>query len=245
MVKADNPAGRLFLILYEAKDRAGKKGEAAHSIWAELLKAAPGSTELYSRLVDLNSLLDDAIYRVQKAGRETDAYKTHFGSLRQAISPAMHNAAWENVHGHITDGGLMSLSACSEVLSILDPDGEVPADKLGELQKKVEELINAFVESEEETEFVEFALRQLNRIRDAVLQYRIRGPEGLVEALERLIGSMVGSEDILANAKKTETDSYKAYGEVVSLFNKTIQFVEKFSPYAAAIMESAYLKLTE
>lgn len=139
----------------------------------------------------------------------------------------------------------MALSSYSEILSLTRPDGEVPDDKLSELQIAINELIERIMNLESHDEFTQFALEQLEKIRSALLQYRIRGPEGLKTALESVAGALVGSRQLMSMGEETRPELHKQFGEIVTLLNQTVQVVERFSPYAASLAEGLFLKMLE
>ncbi len=105
--------------------------------------------------------------------------------------------------------------------------------------------MEGFAEADVATEFARFALKQLQKVRDALFQYRFLGPEALLGALESVTGAMVGEQGVLDEAKESQKPVYEEFGSVISLLDRTIQFAERFSPYAAALMEKGYLRLAE
>lgn len=243
--QADNSAGRLLAILQNAKAQSFRKELPASQGWARALGVEADSTDLFFALAELNRLYDSSILRVDRLGRNKPQYNAQLATIRKAISPALLNLQWGQIQAQLSDGGLMALSAYSEILSLLDPDGEVPAANLKELQEQVDDLIDAFIEAKTDTAFTQFALSQLQKVRDALIQYRFRGPEVLLQTLENVTGAMVGEQEVLEEARESQRAAYDAFGSVISHLHIAIQFAEKFSAYATALVEKVFLRLTD
>ncbi len=243
MSTPDNPAGRLLSVLHSVKSAKINAEEPAWQVWAQIFSLEPNSTAVMERIVELNLALDQAEKKMSDLGRDTADYKKHIASIRRAISPNLFNAKWKTVLDQLTDGGLMALSGYSDIISITGSEGEVATEQLQELQRAVEDLIERTIQVGVTDEFSQFVLEQLEKVRQAIVRYRFRGPGALKAAMESVTGAMIGSRELVVEAKKTRPELYKELGSVMDLFNKTIQTVEKFSPYAASLAEWGFLKM--
>ena len=228
-VNADNPAGRLYIILDDVQGDA--KQETAIQVWSRFFECEHHATII--RVLELHQLLEESILRA----RAVDAIpmylqEPHLGDIRQFLEPRLLNAAWSDTLKHRTPQGMLALATIADGLSRYDPDGELSEDVLKSLSDDVNKLIEELHEGEVDPIFKEFALKQLQKVRHALDVYRLHGAKGLYEALESITGALVFAAPELEHAKKTDARWYKAVVRVYNRFLIAVTHLEKFKKLA-------------
>ena len=238
MVKANNPAGRLYDVLSNAKKHPPTQSEPSRKIWSSVLGANPDSTLLIKRLVQLMEELDDTIARLKKQENFTLAlHEPQLRAIRHALSPTHLNAHWEHVVQQLSDSSMISLASAADWLAHHDPDGEINANELSALQREIEELVEEILGSELDATFREFVLDQLEKIRSAILEYRLRGPAALREALESTTGAILLNRSLIEKeAAKEEGTILKRFERVVSTTHALVVTIANFHQLAEPLI---------
>jgi hypothetical protein len=238
MVKANNPAGRLYDVLSNAKKHPPTQSEQSKKVWGSVLGVNPDSTLLIKRLVQLMEELDDTIGRLKKLENFTLAlHEPQLRAIWHALSPTLLNAHWEHVVHLLSDSSMISLASAADWLAHHDPDGEINAKELSSLQNEIEELVKEILGSELDATFREFVLEQLEKIRSAILEYRLRGPAALREALESTTGAIFLNRALIKKeAVKEGGTVWKQFERVISTTHTLIVTIAKFHQLAEPLI---------
>ena len=130
MTQNDNPAGRLYHILEEAKGKPG--ANSTSQVWAEVLNADPGDNyEIFKRVSSLQKLVKETELLIEsRSDLNTPLYLRSFPKIRSVTSGANLSAHWSNYQNNITEETLTRLEFCSEVLSHTSSEGTIPEEEL-------------------------------------------------------------------------------------------------------------------
>ena len=112
-------------------------------------------------------------------------------------------------------------------------------DDLESLQTEIEDLINDVVESELNDEIKRVLIDGLDAVRNAVLQYRVRGAEGIRQALDRNIGLMARYGQELKTASETDE------GRIISRWWGFLQKVDTMLSLALNVPQLAAPGITQ
>src|SRR5215212_8714611 len=214
MTEIDNSAKRLLEILKRAKD-VGLSNAKPAIAWGRVFEiiqienntiSEADEFEVARRLVQLHQLINDVESRLT-AIPELDhgLYLRPFPRIRKVCLLSMlDQGALINVMNQLSEGDLTVLEFCANELSKYHSDRVVDPKTLQELRTQVDSLFDEMAASDTPQMLKEFLLKQLEIIRRAIQEYRIRGIERLQEALERVVGSIILNEDLIDNSHDKE-----------------------------------------
>lgn len=229
MVKTNNPAGRLYQLLAEAR----AKSSSNHSIlvWAEVLRVADGSeASTLQRFLQVIRLFHETKAALEAVeGLNHDLYLSEMHRIENLMFPSTLFRPWPEVKQSLTDTAMQALAFCAERLSQLPLNRDLGPDILAQLQADVEALAERVISSDAlDTEAKELLTDLLSVLREALIEYRIRGPARLREALEQLIGKLaVNWSKIERNQKASEVIEFSKlwtrFAEIVGLVSDIYQ----------------------
>jgi hypothetical protein len=255
MIKTNNPAGRLYMILEAAKAAPG--GADGYQTWAGVFKVPPyeasaperkmpdeSAAEALGRFLQVRTLVNE----VESALRSIEninhsLYLTPFSRIRAAFS--LHYLNGGNypgaVLGQITEGDMTVLAFCAEALDAQHSESVVEEEQLKELLDAVAALYEEVRAADVGTSLKEIILDQLEIIRRAVHEYRIRGVVRLQEALNTVVGSYVLNKEVWEqSADLKEVKDYKQvlsrFAAVVSFASNTVKLLEAAARYIPPLL---------
>lgn len=227
----NNAAWRLLNILRQAQQK--HDNTRTREVWAEVLGVPKDSTvELLRKLGLLLQLCALAKAQLQAAGgTKLDTYTKRFDRIEKAFGANNLDSHWGPFKSHLTEAALDALEIGAHRLSEIMTESEIPQDELDQLRAQVDDLLTSVMDSDLHQPFKEFVTKHLELIRAAILEYRLRGTEGLREALERSIGSLVLHPDVQDDVKTTSLGKkflsvLSTVGMLVSLTVNTGKLIE-------------------
>lgn len=211
-VNTDNPAGRLLVLLRQAKSH--HNAPSCLHAWAQVFALSMDSShqqyELMHRLWEVNQLIDDLDQEIHSL--EDDDDRESFLQPIQRFRDAVPVAAAISTNtltafGPITDGGMIVLDFCSRHLHKRTPELVADSKELEELNGEVQRLFEKVNSSSTlEAELKEFLLVQIETVRRGIQEYRIGGLERLRETLGSVLGAaMVNQEKMTADAEEVKS----------------------------------------
>lgn len=236
-VKTDNPAGRLHAVLtkfYEhpEKIRQGSATDAIPSYREALIRDRISTAldipnnprSLMFGLLEIHKMIDDLeLILSSKEGINEILYLEPLRRIRNAFSIIDMQITWDRSKSHPTvEKDLTSLMFISELLSQSQPEKVVPEEEVSKLQEELEALVKLVLSSSLSSEIKAVILSQLEAIRRALFNYRMRGFPTLQEAMEKVAGSyFVNEKTIDTVGDKEEVKAYKGF---LSKFVATVSF---------------------
>lgn len=195
MVAHNNPAGRLHGILTEALPLQANK--PARQAWAKVFKIDVSATgKLLYDLAELTELLRLSRERIEQIeGIDHDLHLQPIEKLEDAFATMNVNAAWNDFKAHLDDATMVGLAFCANTLSQHYKEGEIEGEALESLLDEAEALRKIVLESDLDERLRAVLVENIESFRHAILQYRIRGAEGLLRAVELSIGALVRWRD--------------------------------------------------
>jgi hypothetical protein len=229
MAQADNPAGRLFVLLTQAMKAPGHKNVA--EVWSEVLGVAPKDrAKLLHRYALVISEYHAAKNAVQKLNDvDTTLYLRPFDRIAQFFSRMNFDQPWEKVAKILDAPTLQGIEFVSDRLARDQGENAIEDATLRELQDAINSLFEAVLKAEIEPGIKDYILRCLSDLQNAILEYRIRGAVGMVMAVESALGSAFRYRESIETARRGKSketiDTFfrylKKYDAIASAATKT------------------------
>ncbi len=228
MIALDNPAGRFYDILNQAK---AKKGELkVRQVWALVLDEDENDDSAITKKVIEVYQLGEQVKDLIKMndGANTELYLSSFPQVERAIFPLNLNVTWSGQKQQLNDGVMTRLQFCSDLLSSTYKEETLAKEDLEVVTKLIEELFDSILSSSLEPTMRIILLEEVERLRSALSMYKINGAKGLKQSLQSTIGMVVANQEQLSDVAKTDSN-------VIERLGKLIDKVDSFTAKALKI----------
>lgn len=247
MTQLDNGAKRLLEILTKAKD-----GSVANTpplpAWGKVFGIIDRGGDVIHEneefevahcLVELRQLINDIENQLRSIeGLDLELYLEPFPRIRNVcrLAALVHGSLGQTMN-QLSPSDLTVLKFCANELSKHYSEPVVDEQWLKEFAAQVDALFDEVKESDLIKDLKDFLLKQLEIIRRAIQEYRIRGVERLKEALERVAGSLILHEDLIKKSNdKPEVGKFsKIFNGLVSIVTFASKATPLIGPAAKAI----------
>lgn len=184
-----NPAQRLRDILVIAL--AQQRGESIQRAWARTFSIPEMDRMRLTRaLIDLQALIDGIREQVRTLDEEdVSDYLDTLPSLERVLFPVNWGAQWSEVTNALDPGIQTQLQMCARMLRNYSEE-VIPDEELARLRAEVEALIQSVMDAKLPREVERVILDLLKTAQDALLNYRLRGAEGVRQAVMFSMGAM-------------------------------------------------------
>jgi hypothetical protein len=233
----NNPAGRLYDILMEAKRKQG--GEQTRKVLGDMFGVQATDTSqillIWADLITLSSEAKEALNNLENIDHEI--YLKPFIKLEKVLSTINLNQKWQTYSAEIDENTMYGLQFCSDTLGRSIGYSSIENKQISELQKEIEELAERIINTELPSELKDLIINNLENLRRALVVYRINGIDGLQREFERTVGSLVLHHSEIKNleiesaGKHPVTDVF----ELMEKINKVITFAKTTKEIAAPI----------
>jgi len=233
----NNPAGRLHGILSAALPCRNNK--PAREAWASVFRIEPTATgDLLYLLAQLIGLLQLTRQRIEQIDQlDRDLYFQPIKKLEKAFATMNLDVPWNNFKSNIDDATMVGLAFCSDTLSKYHSEELIEKEVLEDLLTDVESLVQTVLASTLTPELKTVLVENLENIRRAILEYRIRGADGLLRALETSVGALVRHRDDLKRSKDSESVSgfWKFLTKLDRIATTAMKAKQLFGPVVAQL----------
>jgi hypothetical protein len=232
MQEALNPAGRLLVLLKSVLP--GDPNQQMTSVWASLFDLpSPNEITVVRCLVAMAECIDETKRLLgTRQGINLALYTSEFSSIEEAIAPgALRNTRQQVLTPHLQPTVLTRLEFCAEELTRFYVEEPIQPEDLVAIQSAVEELFKQVFESGIDPLLRIVLLEELEKLRAALVTYRIRGAKGLADAGRSLVGTLATQGKSLAAATKEA-------GPLLSRFAQIVQQVSDITTSAMSIYKS-------
>ncbi|AFV85515.1 hypothetical protein [Alteromonas mediterranea] len=214
MIDESNPAGRLHKILKKAKSLPDN--EKVKSAWAKALSIEGDEVDITKAVIELYSLSQEIQSLIKmNDSLNHDLYLSSFNQIERAFFPLNLANPWQNSKRQLTDEALTRLQFCAQELSRFYKEESLSKEELDDIIARTDELFEALYSSALPDALRLSLLEEIQRIRNAIAQYKIRGAKGLKEALQGTIGAVYANQVELAKASDTEKDVIERLGKLI------------------------------
>lgn len=201
-VKDDNPAGRLYEILLQAK--AQPQHNALGEVLSKALNAS-NSVDFHRRLVWLKEIIAEVRLTVESLEDiNKDLYLSHYSQIEQLVNARNYDMPWSNVSQLLNEPALINIAHIAEILPPTYRENLIEEDVLTDLIFTIEDLIKRVKESSLIIELQRIIIDQLYLTLNSIYAYKIRGARGLREALSNSFGEFILNYKLFEDARDYE-----------------------------------------
>ncbi len=197
----ENTAGRLYDILSQAKKMPDNK--SIRQMWAEMFNLDYGDVDQILLIIaDLIVLARNAKEEVERlVSVDHELYLRPFNNIERVLKITNLDTPWSNMKGTLDDSTMYGLQFCSDTLGRKRGTLKVEEDKITAIQEEIEEITDKVIDLELPDNIKKLIILNLDKIRDALITYRIKGIDGLQIEVERTIGSLYVHQKEIEDAK--------------------------------------------
>ena len=205
----NHPAAHLHKLLREAYSYSNN--QKVYNVWANVLECN-NETALHEQLYNLQTTLKDVEFALNTLNndRERAAYSPIFNTLHTRIFLSIMNAKshdWGSAgfKSHEVDKALDKLESLTFRLSDYHSEEPIKTEELDSLKKKLDSLEKMVSNSNIDAELKTVILDQIEFIRRAIYEYKMRGVKALKESVEHSYFLMLENQSLFEdNASKDE-----------------------------------------
>lgn len=223
MIDESNPAGRLHKILSLAKRQPDN--HKVKDVWSKVLGVDENDIAVTKSVIELYSLSQEIQSLIKmNENLNHELYLSSFHRIDRAFFPLNLGSSWQGVKNQLTEEALTRLQFCAQELSGFYSEESLSEEDLADIIKKTDELYESLYSSTLPSVLRLTLLEEVQRIRNAISLYQIKGAKGLKEALQGAIGAVVSNQEELKNVKGENDDVIKKLG---NLLDKMDSFTSK------------------
>jgi len=248
MSDTNNPGSRLYLQLEAIRNKAktpkstttAKKGEGMklRTVLADVSGNEETETvKLFLFLVDLSNLAKQTAAAIQVVPNiDHNTYVRPLQKIEKGLMCTTVDVLAKTFAKRVlTEIDMLSLRVCADLLATVYVDTTIPPTEISALQQDVEDLLKEVLNTNLPNDLRDFLIDNLEKIRQALLGYRIRGNQGIREVLESVLGaSFLRYDDLVEQAKdETKRKTLEKFFAVIEKATKILSFAEKIKTLAA------------
>lgn len=225
MIDENNPAGRLYKLLFEAKRLPDKI--TVSEAWSKVVGCENDPVLVTKAVVQMYTLSQEiqSLIRIRD-GLNHNLYLSSFDKLEQAFFPLNLSAHWQSAKQYLTDDALARLQFCAEELSKFYSEESLPEEDLQDIINKTDGLFDSLYKSDLPDSIRLILLEEVGRIRNALNMYKITGAKGLKQALQSTIGA------VIANNEELKTASTGPSKDVIQRLGELLDKLDSFTSRA-------------
>lgn len=236
-----NPAGRLWKFCRATVAGHSQGNKTLHNVWSKYFGIDDADAETYYKKIaavialpgEIRALvdaLDDPVIPKKQLVRP-------LGTIEQAIvGNASGHVAASALNEHFNPGNLNDLETCSHLLAREPHASSIPKESLAEIREAAEGIIQTVLADPSiPQDLSALIVKYAQRLRSAVEDYLIQGPEAVVAAWDTLNGVLMRRPDIVRN--RTVFDSFKRLAAVMTLTAGLVTSVQQISEFGANVLE--------
>lgn len=227
MIDINNPAGRYYEILRQAKEKGDNV--RVRQVWSQVL----GETEendlgIIRKVIEVFHLGEETknLIKVSDVANK-QLYLSSFDNIEKIFFPLELDVLWSRQRALLSEGIMTRLQFCSDLLSSIYFEEQVEKEDLDQIAIGIEELFSSIQESTLEAGIRMTLLEEVERLRSAIVMYKIKGAKGLKESLQSTIGMLVANQSDLSNAAKTDP----------SVIESLLKLADKIDSFSAKVLK--------
>ena len=187
-----NPAERLYLIL-NAVWLMDEPNAPMKAVWASIASSEPSDATATVHYVTEVLQLVKECQKIAEQIPDVDRalYLEPFLRIEEAfVELNLLEGPLEGFRSRIGDATMIELRYCSDRFSTEVGEELIRADVLLDLQFDIADVLETVIGADIDDELKKGLIHALENIRRAILEYRIRGADGLRQALDAGIGAL-------------------------------------------------------
>ncbi len=204
-----NPAKRLYdifnAIMTSQRMIAAHHGPTMHRLAGLLgFRSEVSFADAISRLFSIINPYEQFVTRSQTMTK--DQKSMHLDQLQVVKSALVQSDNWQQLSNELDKSLIRSLQWAAEEMNHHWDEYGIEEEDLANLQAEIDELTSEIVASDLDAQLKSVLISGLNGVRQAILEYRIQGAEGLRQALDKIIADLARNrEEFRTASTKTET----------------------------------------
>lgn len=245
MSEYTNPAKRLYDIFNLIMDSQILDAEYVESTMyryrlAVLLGLVPNADVYFADAIgQIFSIIHSYEQLVNRSETMPEELKgMHLDQLKDVKSFLVGFEDWDELGDGLDKNFIRSLQWAAGEMNQHWDEREIEEEYLASLQSETEELINKIVNSDLDIQLMSVLTSGLNGVRQAILEYRIHGAEGLRQALDKIIADLARHrEEFEAESTKTETQEFiKDYLKIIQILDRLVSTGLKIKQIASPLV---------
>ena len=244
MPEQTNPFKRLHdnlsVVIDYARNNGLSPNTLAHNVWLRAYRL--DELGFLQKLHELMFIVDSCEQVIgQEQAINQDLYLKQITEVKRALSLlSMSSGSWESFQAILNDSLMVSLLLMSENISFHGGEEVIPEEELASLQFDVEALVNKVVDADIDVNIKSVLLEGLEAVRQAILNYRIFGAEGIRNAVDRNVGSYARHKEEFERASENKGKEviydYKRFiNEVNAIISTMLKFRQLTEPAAQVL----------
>ena len=243
MIDESNPAGRLYKILKTAKGYVDT--EKVRNVWSSVFGIDDDDLVITKSVVELYSLSQEVQSLIKmNENLNHSLYLSSFNNIDRSFFPLNLNANWSNCKPHLTDEALTRLQFCAEELSRFYSEETISEEELTDIVKKTNELFDSLLASSLPDVLRLTLLEEVEKIRNAISMYKIKGAKGLKQALQGTLGAIITNHDALRAESTQNQDVLHRLGELIDKLDSFAARALKLNKLISSPIKFVLEKLT-
>jgi hypothetical protein len=229
----------LLGIFDRARRHSGASIGAAYKVIFEIQQS--DYRELFRKLSLAGDTAEEVAELLQVSGNQDFEHIFRAESLpaiKELFAPRNLDGAWDEFKKRILDRELTALRYCSNLLSKHFEEAAIPDDQLKEILAEVEALYSDVWTFDLDKDLKKIALENLQNIKNAIHDYKIRGADGLQEALALVVGTAMISGP---PAEGSTTNLVEKSSKLIDLLIKALKLARAAKPLLKAALEKFHL----
>jgi len=233
-----NPARVLHDHLRAIRQSASDKELARDVVARRFFLPADNEVRIRRVLAQLDDLFVDVTKMVESMTSADHAiFVRHFPMLRAGLARVTLATPSSTAFNFISDAALENLDLCASRISEDYREVQIASEELAELDDQIKDTFTYIKEGEFEPEFKEIALDLLGTLRKSLIDYQIRGIQGMKRAVEESIGKLL-------RIVSTQPDvPHKPLERLKTIIMNTEAVVARALTYGPYLVESVRLLL--
>lgn len=218
MSNKNNPAGRLLDILNMAKRQS--LSEPCRKVWAKVFQVEVEDVSLIlEMLAETMNLIGRAKKDIESLENVNQALLLQpFERAEALFSRVNLDASWEQWSRLIDEKMLYGLQISDDVLARSSVLGVVSDDEIASIRAQIEDLTGKVLMSNFPEDLKLLLLKNLEALRHSLIIFKIKGLEGLDDALAQVVGSCSLRRDLILPANHAATgEDKKTFGAFFAL----------------------------
>lgn len=191
----------------------------------------PGDdTQLRRALVAFDDVFQSVEARIKKLPKANhDSYLRHFPALRRGMANLRLENSSISAFSFITEAALENLDLAAGRIAEDYKEVEIAQQEIKDLSDAVAELMEWVIATSFDPALKEVAVDLLETLRRAILEYRIRGIEGLHKAVQEALGKL--SMFYKHRAGKVEEEPFGKLWDIVAKADEVVSRALTYGPY--------------
>jgi hypothetical protein len=168
-----------------------------------------------------------------------ELFMRSINSVEQIFRSASYGNSWSSISIPLQQA-LNALEFSAERLNAFSGERLMPQSEVVELLEQLEVVYHALLESDIESSLKQDLLKQLDQIRTALVEYRVRGAEAVMNAANSSVGLIVRLKDKISNvaAVKEVNDFLDLVVKLEAVAMRIVAYTTMGAPAIQALLTS-------